>query len=602
MRADLRTLLPLVVAAFMLLIYAGGAAPGAWWGDGQELACAARTLGVPHPTGYPLYVLIGHALTRLAPGADAGRLLTLLSALLCAAGLGLTGIAAAVTSRRGDETGTLHETGREGASAPLALVPGVLTLVAGVSLTLWDHATFAEVYPLTFFLVSAILITLGPPPQRTGLRPGLRLALGGAFCGLAAANHYSALAVAPLALAGALRIAYAADGRGVRGGTVMLRYLGLFFVAFALPFCLYLYIPLRAAANPPLNWGNPVGASGLLWVLRGGDFPAWFLRQGAGAGGVSGVARTMDWWGMQFLPLTPGPFARGAGCAIFCAAFAGCAILGRRDRVLSGGLIASLLITGAFPVVYPIADIEAYLLPAIPAAVFGGVALVDAAARSGSGERGRARAILITLCLAVTAMTTLIVRRPVMDKSGDHGPRAWTSAVFAALPPDAAVITAQGRDTEIFSLWEAQMSRGERADVVVFGAGFLFTPWFADHLEHPSRPKIDIALHAREPGSKEVYDAALLGGVVARVIGGRRVFTTFMDDTLRNYMNPTPAARLLPDGYYRATAYRFALPGPVLYELRPSPESLEFWRERYETGFGAEPGDGEPSAGVAHIR
>src|SRR5262245_55852019 len=79
--------------AFLILgIYLLHAAPSAWWGDGQELACAAWTIGIPHPTGYPLYTVLGHLWMKLATAcsltADPGQALTWMSALFLAIALG----------------------------------------------------------------------------------------------------------------------------------------------------------------------------------------------------------------------------------------------------------------------------------------------------------------------------------------------------------------------------------------------------------------------------------------------------------------------------------------------------------------------------------
>ena len=39
--------------------------------DSGELVAAAATLGIPHPTGYPLWCLLGYAFTKVIPIGDA---------------------------------------------------------------------------------------------------------------------------------------------------------------------------------------------------------------------------------------------------------------------------------------------------------------------------------------------------------------------------------------------------------------------------------------------------------------------------------------------------------------------------------------------------
>src|SRR4051794_22260460 len=49
------------------LVYLLTLTPSIAWGDSPELVTGARMLGVAHPTGYPLYMLLGHLWQRLAP-------------------------------------------------------------------------------------------------------------------------------------------------------------------------------------------------------------------------------------------------------------------------------------------------------------------------------------------------------------------------------------------------------------------------------------------------------------------------------------------------------------------------------------------------------
>src|SRR5262245_31875520 len=47
-----------------------------WWfggSDSGELISAADSLGIAHPTGYPLFVLLGYLATRVPVGEVAGR-------------------------------------------------------------------------------------------------------------------------------------------------------------------------------------------------------------------------------------------------------------------------------------------------------------------------------------------------------------------------------------------------------------------------------------------------------------------------------------------------------------------------------------------------
>src|SRR5215203_4571230 len=84
------------IAAFAL--YAYTAAPGivTFFDDTLEFQTVASTFGIAHPTGYPLYTILGGLWTRLVPlGTWAGRL-NLFSALCAGVAVGLL---ASITSR-----------------------------------------------------------------------------------------------------------------------------------------------------------------------------------------------------------------------------------------------------------------------------------------------------------------------------------------------------------------------------------------------------------------------------------------------------------------------------------------------------------------------
>ena len=72
------SLLPLLAGALALGLYASTAAPWLTWehagADGGDLITAAITGGVPHPSGYPTYCLLGRLYALLPLGSSARRL------------------------------------------------------------------------------------------------------------------------------------------------------------------------------------------------------------------------------------------------------------------------------------------------------------------------------------------------------------------------------------------------------------------------------------------------------------------------------------------------------------------------------------------------
>ncbi len=112
------------VFAVALLVYIRTLLPGSSFGDWGEMQMIPAQLGVPHPTGYPLYVLLGKAFSLLPIGSVAYRA-NLLSAVAAA------GAAAAV----------VPVATRLGVRPIIAAVAGLSLAVTG---TLWLEATYPE--------------------------------------------------------------------------------------------------------------------------------------------------------------------------------------------------------------------------------------------------------------------------------------------------------------------------------------------------------------------------------------------------------------------------------------------------------------------------
>jgi hypothetical protein len=90
---------PWVVFLGSFLIYILTAAPSVYGWDSAEYAATAYKLGVPHATGYPLYLLIAKLFTYL-PFGDVAYRLNVLSALLAAGAATIVYLLSLLITRR----------------------------------------------------------------------------------------------------------------------------------------------------------------------------------------------------------------------------------------------------------------------------------------------------------------------------------------------------------------------------------------------------------------------------------------------------------------------------------------------------------------------
>ncbi|MFA6110848.1 MAG: DUF2723 domain-containing protein, partial [Candidatus Latescibacterota bacterium] len=132
------------VLGVTLAVYLQTMAPSvSFWDCGEFIACA-YTLGVPHPPGSPLYVLLGRLFTLIPIGEVAARVVAMsaLSSALAVWCVYLTTVALARRALGGKPLVPLADGGE------LAAVSGgaVAALTLAFSYTQWFNATEAEVY------------------------------------------------------------------------------------------------------------------------------------------------------------------------------------------------------------------------------------------------------------------------------------------------------------------------------------------------------------------------------------------------------------------------------------------------------------------------
>jgi tetratricopeptide (TPR) repeat protein len=238
------------VAALPLAVYAAGACRTIYVGDSGDLATAVAVLGIPHPSGYPLYVLAGRAWAAALALLPLPWSLSLFSAACAAAACGVLYLAA-----------------RESGTGRAAAAGGAWLLAFGPSY--WGEANVQRVYALNaLFLALALLLALR---WRRGGRDR-DLVLGAFVCGLGAANHLE-MAVAGLAIG---VFAIGTDPRLLRRGRTLAACAAAA-LAGLLP---YLYLPLRARSHPLLEWGRPESAKGFASMVLRSDFwgRAWIER------------------------------------------------------------------------------------------------------------------------------------------------------------------------------------------------------------------------------------------------------------------------------------------------------------------------------------
>ena len=329
------------VAGLALLGYLATLAPTVTFWDAGEFIAAAKTLGIPHPPGTPLFVMIAHVWAMLFPIGEYAVRTNLLSALLSAVGAGFFFLVAHESIR------TLSSD-LEGETARILRLGGATAgaMLGAFTFTNWQNSNETEVYAVATFTIAAMSWLALMWRRYRGTDRAARILLLIVYLGgISIGNHLLALLAGPavvMFMVSTLRSSPASDpsqrraewsqtavvagvwalliGTGL-GSTELIALGGICFLGAAIygflggvgTFALltlfiagigitpYLYMYLRSAQHPPINEAAPATFDALLAVIRRAQYPPRTpLDDPTVAHGPDNPGRTLGLLGIQF--------------------------------------------------------------------------------------------------------------------------------------------------------------------------------------------------------------------------------------------------------------------------------------------------------------
>jgi hypothetical protein len=431
-----------VTAAIALVVYLRTLLPGIAFGDWGEMQVQPTILGIAHPTGYPTYLLMAHALELVPIGSVAFRA-NFLSAVFTALTLA---VAVLIAVRLGVRPA----------------VAAVAALALGAIGTVWSAATVAEVNPLHLLFGALIIHRALVWRDRHRARD---LGLGALLVGLAIGNHLLTLTFAPFIV-----VYVAWTGRRELLARPSLVVLAV--VCLVAGLAVYLYIPIRAAQDPPLTYNHPKTFDAAMWLISGRQFRDQFDFLSP-KGPERFVATLPDLVSLACARATPlVPFL----------AVAGLLILARR-RPTEALMLAATLVVGVY-VWANYLRLEHYLLVAwLVVAIGAAVALefIASRVRAALGKRGDSTArhrwatVLVTAAGGVLAVVVAAGSFPAADRSTEHAGNTYVDTVFATLAPDSVMFSQWDTSTP---LWYGRFVDGRRPDVTIMDdSNIVYDGW-----------------------------------------------------------------------------------------------------------------------------
>jgi len=305
--------------------------------DSLEFQLVCPTLGISHPTGYPLYTLLGKFFA-LIPIGDAAYRVNLLSAFFAALTVVVTYL-------------IVHKLTEDSLSAFLA------SLTIAVSPVFWSQAIIAEVYSLNaFFTALVVYLLLGWGADRRQ-RPAVgpvsisalpnSLLLAALVYGLSLTHHRLMLLLAP-----AMALFVWLTERPPRSWRICnpppLKLVSKLILLFLAPLLLYAYIPLRGLYTSSLDGTYQNTWSGFLHHVTASGYNVFIT------GNPLAQSRPLSFY-CQLLVSQFGLVGVALGLV-------GLLVSMRKPRP-SALLGVAFALNAAFVLTYRVADIEVFAIP-----------------------------------------------------------------------------------------------------------------------------------------------------------------------------------------------------------------------------------------------
>jgi tetratricopeptide (TPR) repeat protein len=548
-----------------LLLYSWTLAPTVTLTDSGELIVVARGLGIAHPPGVPLWIILAHLASLVPFGNIAVRInfsSALFAALACAmltlvvAELMIAASYLAVSKRR-KRVAQQSKTAEEPGLARLLLAVPALGagLLSAFSRTLWSYATITEVYTLNTLLILVIFFLM--------LRWRRRIVADKMHTGTAInaievtsqiTNHDAYLYAAALVFGLALGVHHVTVAltlpaiavivyrtQGVRFFTSRrLGYAAL--ISIGALVAIYAYLPLAASRTPVINWGNPRSLQEIWWHLTGRQYQVYFSFRPEimGEQFAEFCRMALREFGFPWLPLS------------LVLAFAGFVDAFKRDRTIFWFLLTIVIADLAYALSYEIAeDKDAYYLPTF----------ISIAIAAGLGIRwmirrlvykpvpaDRVSVVVATVVLLVCAIT-LAANWPFNNRRQYFIAHDYVENLLSTIAPNSLLLTL---DWQVVSpMFYAQEIEQRRRDVKIVDINLLRRSWYFDYLSHAypglverSRDKIeafvenlkewerDPRVFARSSALTQRISAAFLEMIQSMVMNESRVAPVYMTNDL----------------------------------------------------------------------
>lgn len=484
--------------------------------DNGELMAVCRSLGIAHPTGYPLFTILGYIWSLLPLWENKTFQMNLFSAFWTALSAVLFYFSnVELLKILAKNFGGLKRLPiSEKNQFHIFLASLIPTLVYSFGLVIWREATSLEVYSLQLFLFNTLFYVVFLALNKNfDLKIILVLGL---VLGLSFSNHLTTVLFVPVIL---FLFFFEFNGTvsfRLKKSTKLLPLVPFFVLGLSL----YLYLPVRSSQSPLFNWGWVSRSFDKFWYhVSGKQYRVWMFS----SADVVGVNFE------KFLNALTNQFHWISLPIIIIGVF----FLLRRNKCLFWILFISIISCLLYSLNYQIHDIETYFsLALIGLSFFLGVGIFFIYLRVHNYY-------IITF---IMPLLLLFNNYKKSDESNQKLVETYTRIVVDNLDSNAIIISSQW-DYFCSAFWYLQQIEKYRTDVVLIEKELLRRTWYLEQLRkwypivsNKSRKEIDDYLQQLELfESDQPYDPSviqdrfinLLKSFVEKNIDEHPIYVTF---------------------------------------------------------------------------
>ena len=466
----------LLTSLFVFIIYIITSAPSVVQIDSGELAAVQATLGIAHPTGYPLFTMIGYLFSLIPLPMTKIFQLNILAAIYCSAAIGVftytikfcldnlssfkkkQPVRKESSKKEKKKSKDKNEKTEKPAEIPenLKLLTAVLGgLILAFSRTFWFQSTSVEVYSLHLTLITLIILFLLKAYVSSLENDKLiNWLVFSFFLALGFTNHLTTILILP-GVAYLYFSRYGFNSKSFKRLAIMI----LFFIPILV--LIYSYLPIRASQNPLLDWGNPVDWERIYRHVTGKQYQVWLFTSFDSAG------KQLN----HFFTILPEEFY-----AELALAFIGLFVSFFKARKLFLFMLITFLFAVLYSINYDIHDIDSYFLLAFIMIAFFAAFGVLKILEMKSLQKNYAL-ILISFLIAIQFYFNFIN----VNQSGVYTFEDYTKATLNGVPKNSIVFSYQW-DYFISASNYFQFVEDYRRDVTVIDKELLRRSWYYNQI------------------------------------------------------------------------------------------------------------------------